>query len=914
MRILLVAAVLAAAAGPAQAQLRLPLVLSDGAVLQRGAEIPVWGWAAPGAEVSVRLGDAEESTEAGADGRWRVDLPEMPAGGPHALRVASGREVAEARDLYVGDVWVLSGQSNMEWTVRLANDAEAEIAAATDPLIRHFKVPQSFAETPQDELAGGRWAVGSPETVGDFSAVGYFFARDLREAGVDVPIGLLHASWGGSRIEPWMSPAMLGFGEGDVEAVWEAERQKEEAVRTQLLASLGGEIPTEDAGMAGGEPVWAAPDLDDADWRTIRVPGVWEEQGYPGLDGFAWYRTSFTLSEEEAAQGATLHLGMIDDGDTAWLNGVEVGRTPNAYNQERHYPLPSTALRAGKNTLAIHVEDFQGGGGLYGPPEAFAIEWADGTRRPLAGDDWRFKVGVARVGAGGQRNQIPMLLWNQMVAPLTVQPVAGVLWYQGESNANSAEEAEAYSGLFESMIEGWRDAWRDDDLPFLWVQLANFMAPPTGPGDAGTWSALRASQSAALDLDHTAEAVIYDVGDADDIHPRDKQTVGHRLALAARALVYGEGDLVYSGPRFEDLEVVDGRAEVSFSHVGGGLSTRDGLPLGGFAVAGADRQWHWADAAIDGDRVLVWSGDVPDPVAVRYAWANNPDAATLTNAEGLPAAPFSAGAPPRRFGGPAELRADDVPAFPDPPADIVAVRDGVPHGALEMIEYDSGTVGTTRRMQVYTPPGYSADRAYPVLYLLHGIGGDETEWQRFATPNVLLDNLIADGAAEPMIVVMPNGRAQPNDRAEGDVFASAPAFAVFEGDLLNDVIPTIEARYSVAADRQHRALAGLSMGGGQSLNFGLRHLDTFAWVGGFSSAPNTEPPTELVPDPETATDQLELLFLSCGTEDGLFGISQGVHAYLAEHDVPHVWHVDGNGHDATHWRNSLYHFAQLLFK
>ncbi len=271
-------------------------------------------------------------------------------------------------------------------------------------------------------------------------------------------------------------------------------------------------------------------------------------------------------------------------------------------------------------------------------------------------------------------------------------------------------------------------------------------------------------------------------------------------------------------------------------------------------------------------------------------------------------------APPPRFGGPVELHDDDVPAFPEPPADITTVRDDIPHGALAMIEYASETVGTTRAMQVYTPPGYSADHAYPVLYLLHGIGGDETEWERFATPDVLLDNLIADGKAVPMIVVMPNGRAQPNDRAEGDVFASAPAFAAFEGDLLNDVIPAIEARYSVAADRQHRALAGLSMGGGQSLNFGLAHLDTFAWIGGFSSAPNTAPPAELVPDPEATADQLALLFLSCGTQDGLFGISQGVHTYLAEHGVPHVWHVDGNGHDPTHWRHSLYHFAQLLFK
>ncbi len=230
-----------------------------------------------------------------------------------------------------------------------------------------------------------------------------------------------------------------------------------------------------------------------------------------------------------------------------------------------------------------------------------------------------------------------------------------------------------------------------------------------------------------------------------------------------------------------------------------------------------------------------------------------------------------------------------------------------------MIEYDSKTVGAKRKMQVYTPPGYSTEKKYPVLYLLHGIGGDETEWQRFASPNVMLDNLLADGKVVPMIVVMPNGRAQKNDRAQGNVYGAAPAFAVFEQDLLKDVIPTIESRYSVLADREHRALAGLSMGGGQSLNFGLAHLDTFAWVGGFSSAPNTKPPGELVPDPATAKAKLKLLWLSCGNKDGLIRISQGVHIYLKEKGVPHIWNVDSNGHDPTHWRNNLYHFVQRIF-
>jgi enterochelin esterase-like enzyme len=269
---------------------------------------------------------------------------------------------------------------------------------------------------------------------------------------------------------------------------------------------------------------------------------------------------------------------------------------------------------------------------------------------------------------------------------------------------------------------------------------------------------------------------------------------------------------------------------------------------------------------------------------------------------------------PRGFGGSIVLHEDDKPAFPEPPSGVDVPRNGIPHGTLEMIEYESKTVGTTRRMQVYTPPGYTTDTTYPVLYLLHGIGGDETEWQRFASPDILLDNLIADGKAVPMIIVMPNGRAQKNDRAEGDVFASAPAFAAFERDLLDDVIPAIESRYSISTDRESRALAGLSMGGGQSLNFGLTHLDTFAWVGAFSAAPNMWPPAELVPDPAAATGQLELLFLSCGNQDGLIRISQGLHTYLKENHVPHIWHVDGNGHDPTHWKNSLYHFVQFLFE
>jgi len=281
-------------------------------------------------------------------------------------------------------------------------------------------------------------------------------------------------------------------------------------------------------------------------------------------------------------------------------------------------------------------------------------------------------------------------------------------------------------------------------------------------------------------------------------------------------------------------------------------------------------------------------------------------------------APAAAEANPERgrgrFGGPIVLAEDDKPAFPAPPEGFDKARDGIAHGKVELVEYDSKSVGTKRKANVYTPPGYSSDKKYPVLYLLHGIGGDENEWPRGGHPEIILDNLFADKKAEPMIIVMPNGRAQKDDRPGPDAMKTAPAFADFDKDLIGSLIPYIESKYSVKADQENRALAGLSMGGGQSLNFGLGHLDTFAWVGGFSSAPNTKPAAELVPDPDKAMKALKLLWISCGNQDGLIRISQGVHTYLKEKKVPHLWHVDGHSHDFNHWKKALYQFSQLIFR
>ena len=625
----------------ALAQIQLPLHLADGAVVQRDREVPVWGRAAPRARVRVAFAGAERTARADAAGQWRVDLPAAAVGGPYELTVSTGDERVVVRDVLVGDVWIASGQSNMEWTVADAHDAAAEIAAPTDRTIRHFKVPQAWAEAPLDTLAGGRWEAMSPETVGRFSAVATFFSRTLREH-TDVPIGILNTSWGGSRIEPWMPAAALGLDATATNALFAAERGREEAVFARVTA-LTGALPTRDEGLVDGVAVWAAPGLDDAAWATIRVPAQWESEGYDGMDGTAWYRTTFDLTPAEAADGVMLGLGRIDDSDQSWVNGVAVGGMEDAWTVARVYAVSASALRVGRNVVAVRVVDTQGGGGVAGDPSEVYVETVAG-RRPLGGQ-WRFRVAEARLRSVGGKNQVPTVLWNAMVAPLLPSPVAGVLWYQGESNADTEADAVAYRDLFPALIRSWRaasdGAW--GDVPFLWVQLANYHAPPRTPDDPAPWAILREAQTAALALPRTAQAVAIDAGEADDIHPRDKQTVGRRLALAARRLAYGEPELAASGPTFRSYRVDGGTVVVSFGDVGGGLRSRGGGPLGGFALVGADGRWAWAAARIDGNCVNVSSPDVSAPVAVRYAWADNPDRATLTNAEGLPAGPFRAG-------------------------------------------------------------------------------------------------------------------------------------------------------------------------------------------------------------------------------------------------------------------------------
>jgi sialate O-acetylesterase len=631
----LLTATLVAAPASSYAQLRLARLIADGMVMQRDAAVPVWGWAAPRAEVVITFDGRAFAGRADSAGAWTVALPRMPAGGPHELRVAAGGEQLRVRDILVGDVWVASGQSNMEWTVADATNGAREAAAANDPKIRHFKVPTSWAERPERELAGGSWAAADSAHAGSFSAVAYFFARELR-ARRDVPIGIINTTWGGSRIEAWMSREALGIDARRWEEIAQRERDYQQHLLDTLRAKIGA-LPTTDAGLVGGRAVWADPALDDAGWATIEVPKLWEQAGYEGMDGIAWYRTAFTLTADEARRGVRLGLGMIDDSDISYVNGVEVGRTTQAWNRPRVYEVPPSALRPGRNVLAVRVEDTGGGGGIYGDPALLFLD-GGGARRPLGGT-WKFRVGAVSVTADGQHtNKVPTLLYNKMVYPLLPYPVKGVLWYQGESNADRYEDAVAYRPLFAGLITSWRRAWKLGDIPFLWVQLPNFMARDSEPPARSNWAALRESQHAARALPNTGEAVTIDLGEAEDIHPKNKQDVGRRLALVARRVAYGDA-VEYSGPVYRAHEVRGGRVAITFDHAAGLTTKGGGAKVTGFAIAGADRHFVWADAAIENGRVVVWSDRVPHPVAVRYAWGNDPDA-NLYNGAGLPAAPF----------------------------------------------------------------------------------------------------------------------------------------------------------------------------------------------------------------------------------------------------------------------------------
>lgn len=640
----------------------LPSIFGDNMVLQAGKPLPVWGRSPQGgvalAIELVRIADgavvASATATSADDGRFEARLPSIVrSAAPHVLRLsAPGFLTVEFANVAIGEVWFCSGQSNMRWTLANAKNGADEVASATNALIRLFKVPNVTALAPRDNVPA-EWSVCEPDTAAAFSAVGYFFGRDLHAALADhPPIGLIDSSWGGTPAQSWTSYDALaahGFTNyvADFQTVLASTNTSPEAVAAyeKTLAEHLATVNFEDRAPSAEALAWAKPDTADGDWPTLAVPGAWEKTpGLESLNGAVWLRRAFDVPEAWAGRDLTLQLGPIDDADTAYFNGEQVGATgmevANHWQVPRVYPVPGRLVKAGRAVVAVRVFDNFSGGGITGGPLLLAP--ADGKDAPvsLAGP-WSYRIEYAvqetkRPSAPGYvAPHTPSSLFNAMVNPILPYAIAGAIWYQGESNASRAEE---YRTLFPTMIQDWRTRWGQGDFPFLWCQLANFMARASEPTDP-PWAALRDAQTATLKLPATAQAVLIDVGEANDIHPRDKQTVGYRLSLGALRVAYGR-DIVHSGPVFRALEARGDALVVRFDHVGGGLEARGGT-LEGFAVAGEDGAFRWAQALVEDQAVVVRCADVPKPVAVRYAWANNP-AATLYNREGLPACPFSA--------------------------------------------------------------------------------------------------------------------------------------------------------------------------------------------------------------------------------------------------------------------------------
>lgn len=620
-------------------KVRLPRIISDGMVLQRDAEAKIWGWADPGEEVVVKFKGKSCFTVADADGKWMVFLHPSEAGGPHTMEIKAGN-IITLKDILVGDVWVCSGQSNMVLPMsRVIDLYEDVIADSENPAIRQFLVPDRYNfNKPEEDFESGSWESANPQTVLDFTAVGYFFAKELYEK-YHVPVGLIKTCLGGSPAQAWMSEDALSAFPGHLEIAIKYRddnlirriKENDKAVSDAWYTLL----ELTDKGVADKKKPWFDSDYDASQWPTMNIPGYWADGPLGPVKGAVWFRKEFDVPASMAGKPAQLWLGRIVDGDETYFNGQKVGAITYEW-PPRKYDIPADLLKKGKNTIVVRVINYSSwarGGFVLDKP--YHLE-AAGQTIDLKGP-WQYKLGAV-MGPKPSQTFIrwkPLGLFNGMIAPLLNYPVKGVIWYQGESNAG--RNPSKYHKLFSALIADWREKWNQGNFPFLYVQLANFMEVKDQPSESG-WAELREAQLKTLSVPNTAMAVAIDIGEWNDIHPLNKRDVGKRLALAAQKVAYGE-DIVYSGPIYDSMEIDSGKVILTFTHIDGGLVAK-GDELKQFAIAGPDKKFVWAKAQIINDKVWVFDPDVPNPVAVRYAWADNPEGANLYNKAGLPASPF----------------------------------------------------------------------------------------------------------------------------------------------------------------------------------------------------------------------------------------------------------------------------------
>lgn len=621
------------------ANIKLPVIFSDNMVLQQQSAAPIWGWAQPGEEISVSGSwnkNAVVKVKADSDGKWTVRLKTPRAGGPYNVTI-EGKDKVVLKNVMIGEVWVCSGQSNMEmpltgWPGAPLLNSATEIKAANYSDIRLFTVKRDVAMSPQQD-AEGTWTACSPATVSSFSATAYFFGRALYRK-LKVPIGLIHTSWGGTVAEAWTSEEALrklgGFDNAldwmDSIAPHLKELKEQDARNMELWTNEMNKVNNQYADEA----------YNDADWKTMKLPTKWESAGLPDFDGIVWFRKTVEVPASWAGKDLQLDLGPIDDEDITWFNGHKVGgiQEDGFWAKNRSYKVPGALVKAGKNEIAVRVTDPKGDGGIYGDPALLKLYPVNNEKEQVSlVGDWRYKAALEKPKTHTTDNpNTPTVLYNGMIAPIIPYAIKGAIWYQGEANVGRAAQ---YERLFPAMIQDWRARWKEPDFDFYFVQIAPY---PYG-GDGTKAAALRDAQRRTLSLTNTGMVVTLDIGDTTNIHPANKEEVGRRLSLWALAKTYGLKNIVYSGPLYKSMKVAGNKIILSFDHTDGGLVAKGGA-LTNFQVADANGHFVTAHATIKGNQVVVFADAVENPVAVRYAWRDNA-VPHLFNKAGLPASVFT---------------------------------------------------------------------------------------------------------------------------------------------------------------------------------------------------------------------------------------------------------------------------------
>ncbi|MBQ6653831.1 MAG: 9-O-acetylesterase [Prevotella sp.] len=665
-----------------RAQIRLQPMFSDNMVLQQNTKAPIWGEAGAGRQVRVTTSWNKRVAEtvAQADGKWKVTMDTPKAGGPYEIKIEEvGGSTVTLRNVLIGEVWLCTGQSNMEMPLAawgFIDNYEQEIANADNyPRIRLINMKHVISPLPKTDIAAQTdgWEVCSSKTVPGFSAAGYFFGVNLQKS-LGVPIGLIATNWGGTLAESWTSEESLmqmPYFRDLIQKVKSMPASMEEQRRQyeQDDRAFWATVAEGEKGVEGGQYLWAAPDLNDATWGTIAQPGKVEENGLSGFDGVVWIRRAIDIPTAWEGKALTLSLGPVDDEDITFFNGVEIGRN-DLWFAPRSYTIPAELVKAGRASIAIRIMDTGADGGLTAGADQLYLQPAASSNLPPLGEaislagEWKYRVAndlrnypPRPVNMAGNPN-LPTVLYNSMLNPLVGYSLRGAIWYQGESNVDRAAQ---YRELLPVMINDWRTKW-NAPLDFYIVQLANFMRQQTEPEES-TWAELREAQMlTAQHLDHTGIACAIDIGMDNDIHPKNKQEVGRRLALAALAQTYGK-KIAYSGPVYKCYRIEGDKIRLYFDHVGKGfqmtwpngekkelrlddqrLNSAQGSLAGGggpFTIAGADKKFHWAEWMVEGETIVVWSPEVKFPVSVRYGWANNPDTkSAIYNTDGLPMFPF----------------------------------------------------------------------------------------------------------------------------------------------------------------------------------------------------------------------------------------------------------------------------------